>query len=393
MKILVLTFYYRPDLCAGSFRSSALVEQLRAVAPPGTQIDVITTLPNRYQSFNAEAPAVENYDLHEVLRVPLPQHQSGMVDQSRAFAAFARGALRHARGKRYDIVFATSSRLMTLVLATRVAKRTRARLYLDIRDIFVENVNEVLPRKVRWLTRPLFSAVEKHVVRRADKVNLVSRGFADYFRTRYPKQKFSFYTNGIDDEFLAVPVAAVDAASNGRPLTVVYAGNLGEGQGLHAVLPALANALAERATFRVIGDGARKQALQHALDAAGTKNVVLLPPMDRARLLAEYQAADVLFMHLNDYEAFKKVLPSKVFEYAALGRPLWAGVAGYSAEFVRAEVSNSAVFDPCDVPGALRAFDRLELRVAPRHGFIEKYARAQIAREMAHDILSVAGSD
>jgi len=31
--------------------------------------------------------------------------------------------------------------------------------------------------------------------------------------------------------------------------------------------------------------------------------------------------ADVLFLHLNAYKAFEKVLPSKIFEYAATGRP------------------------------------------------------------------------
>lgn len=390
MKILVVTFYYRPDLCAGSFRSSALLDQLREIAPPGTHFDVVTTVPNRYQSFNAVAPEVETFPDLNVYRVPMPSHQSGMIDQSRAFGSFARGALRLVRGREYDLVFATSSRLMSLVLAARIARRTNARLYLDIRDIFMENVHEVLPRKVRWFTRPVIGRLEKYAIGRADKLNVVSRGFADYFKARYPDKPISFFTNGIDEEFLAEPVTPGAVQRNGRPLTVLYAGNLGEGQGLHAVLPPLAQAMAGRANFRIIGDGARKTALSAALSAAGVTNVELLPPMERSQLLREYQAADVLFMHLNDYEAFKKVLPSKVFEYAALGKPLWAGVAGYSAEFVRSEVSNAAVFDPCDVEGAVRAFDKLALRTEPRLGFVAKYARSEIAREMAFDILKVA---
>jgi glycosyltransferase involved in cell wall biosynthesis len=392
LKILVLTFYYRPDLCAGSFRSSAVVEQLRLMAPPDTQIDVITTQPNRYQSYTAEAAGVECHERHEVFRVPLPRHRSGMLDQSRAFASYARGALEHVRDKRYDVVFATSSRLMTLVLATRVAKRTGARLYLDIRDIFVQNVNEVLPRQVRWLTRRLFSSLEKYVVRHADKVNLVSPGFAEYFHRRYPGRQFGFITNGIDDEFLDEPID-LRARSNGGPVTVVYAGNVGDGQGLHAIIPGLAKALADRVQFRIIGDGARKPALRRALDASGLRNVVMLEPMNRAQLIKEYRGADVLFMHLNDYEAFKHVLPSKVFEYAAMGKPLWAGVAGFAAEFVTTEVPNSAVFEPCDVAGGLRAFECLTLRSEPRAAFVAKYARARLARELADEILTLAGND
>ena len=57
MKVLVVTFYYEPDLSAGSFRTTALVAAMRQRAPPGTHIDVITTLPNRYHSFVRPAPA------------------------------------------------------------------------------------------------------------------------------------------------------------------------------------------------------------------------------------------------------------------------------------------------------------------------------------------------
>ena len=33
MRILVLSFYYAPDLCAGSFRTTAFVEELKKQDP------------------------------------------------------------------------------------------------------------------------------------------------------------------------------------------------------------------------------------------------------------------------------------------------------------------------------------------------------------------------
>jgi glycosyltransferase involved in cell wall biosynthesis len=173
-------------------------------------------------------------------------------------------------------------------------------------------------------------------------------------------------------------------------VSVLYAGNLGEGQGLHAILPTLAKKLQGRAVFRVIGDGGRKEALRRALAAAGVENVILLPPIQRDALIQEYLKADVLFLHLNDYDAFKKVLPSKIFEYAAMGKPVWAGVSGYPAEFIGAEVANAAVFKPCDVDGAAAAFQRLELKDTVRLDFIRKFSRANIMQAMAIDIRTVA---
>ena len=394
MNILVLSFYFRPDLSAGSFRTTALVEALQRVAPPGSQVDVITTRPNRYQSYFAHAEPTEASAGLSIVRIPLRAHKSGMLDQSRAFLAFARGAIRQVSGRDYELVYATSSRLMTAALGAHIATRKKARLYLDIRDIFVDTIRDVMPGKLSWIFARAFSLLERRAIRRADKVNLVSAGFADYFRSKYPRQLFSFYTNGIDDEFMAAtPTAPPARPRDDRPLTIVYAGNIGEGQGLHNVVPRLANAMGSRVRFKIIGDGGRKPALEAALAMMHATNVELLAPMGRNELIDAYQGADVLFLHLNNHVAFKKVLPSKVFEYAALGKPVWAGVAGYAADFVRAEISNAAVFSPCDVPDAIRVFGELTIEDTPRVSFIFKYGRARISQMLANDVLAVARGD
>ena len=396
MKILVLTFYYKPDLCAGSFRATPLVDALRKLMPNDSNIDVITTLPNRYSSFTSEAAETEDLGDLKIFRIALPNHKSGMIDQSRMFLAFVREALKKTDGRDYDLVFATSSRLMTAVLGAWIARKKSAKLYLDIRDIFVDTIKDVLPRKVAWLAKPFFSVIEKWAVKRADKVNLVSAGFAEYFSTRYPQQRFSYFTNGIDDEFLAAAPTHTSVSrgvAEDRPLTVLYAGNLGEGQGLHKLIPELAKRMESSVRFKIIGDGGRKQALKTALSKAGVTNVELLPPVKRDELLSAYHAADVLILHLNDYDAFKKVLPSKIFEYAALGKPVWAGVSGYAAEFIRSEVSNAALFHPCDVEGAVQSFEKLTLQDSLRADFVAKYARANISQIMAEDVLAVATSE
>lgn len=392
MKLLVLSFYFRPDLSAGSFRTTALVDALRERAPAGTEIDVITTQPNRYQSFSQAADESETQGGVRIRRIRIPAHRSDMLGQSRSFATFARRALAHVRGNSYDLVFATSSRLMTAALGAWIARRQRARLYLDIRDIFVDTIADVLPAPAAAPVRAVFSAVEWWTMRRADRINLVSRGFEEYFRRRYPTRHLSWFTNGIDDEFLrgSAPPPGSDAPREPGPVTILYAGNIGESQALHHVLPGLARSLDGVARFRIVGDGGRRVALEAALAAAAVRNVELQPPMKRPQLLDAYRNADVLFLHLGAHAAFEKVLPSKIFEYAALGKPVLAGVGGYAARFVREEVDNAAVFAPCDVEGALRAFRALDIRDRPRPGFVAKFARASIARAMADEILGLA---
>ena len=81
MKVLVLSFYYEPDLCAGSFRTTALVKELSK--RPDVQIEVISTLPNRYSSFSVEAAEREVSGSVTINRVALPSHNSGMFDQAK----------------------------------------------------------------------------------------------------------------------------------------------------------------------------------------------------------------------------------------------------------------------------------------------------------------------
>jgi glycosyltransferase involved in cell wall biosynthesis len=388
LKILVLSFYFRPDLSAGSFRTTAFVNALIEKMPIHGQIDVMTTFPNRYNSFSVEAPAEEKLLGLSIVRIELPPHQSGMLDQTKAFISFAHEVLRQTRGHQYDLVFATSSRLMTALLGAWIVRKNRTPLYLDIRDIFVDTIKDVLPRHLAIITKPVFALLERWAINSAIKVNLVSKGFAEYFSAKYPRQRFSFFTNGIDDEFLSLPKPE-SAPRQCGVVEVLYAGNLGEGQGLHAIIPDLAKRMQGIIRFKIIGDGGRKSALREALLKTGVDNVELLPPMKREQLIEAYQAADVLFLHLNDYDAFKKVLPSKLFEYGAMGKPIWAGVSGYAAEFVRAELDNSVVFHPCDAAEAERVFGQLRLQDESRVRFKDKFARKNIANELANDVLKL----
>lgn len=386
MKLLILSFYFRPDLSAGSFRTSALVDALLAILPAGSSVDVITTAPNRYSSFTQEVTALEITGAVRIRRIALPAHRSDLWGQSRAFVHFARCANRHAAEAHYDQVFATSSRLMTAALGAWIARRCRARLYLDIRDIFVDTIGDVFP-KIAGLLRPPLSTLERWTMRRADRINLVSRGFEQYFRSRYPDRSYAWFTNGIDEEFLHADWSAQPTREADQRLLVVYAGNIGEGQGLHVILPQLALRLAQRVRFRVIGDGGRRELLADLLERAGVDNVDIVAPMPRPALLEAYAGADVLFLHLNAQAAFEKVLPSKIFEYAATGKPIWAGVAGHAAEFIAAEVPNAAVFAPGNASEAVEKFGELVLEDQPRSDFIERYARRNIANAMARDIL------
>jgi glycosyltransferase involved in cell wall biosynthesis len=389
-RIVYLTFYYEPDLCAGSFRNTPLAFELaKQASKRDVFIDVYTTLPNRYSTFEKNAPSFEEIGNLRIHRISLPPHKSGMLDQVFSFRTFYSEVVSLNKNKSADLVFASSSRLFTAFLGYRLSKKWNSPLYLDIRDIFVDTLNDVFKSRILKLgILPILKLVERKTFNHAKHINLISGGFKQYF-SKFDKTEFTFYTNGIDEEFLETAPVKLKSDKINKKITIVYAGNIGEGQGLHKIIPQAAKELGTNFEFLIIGDGGMKKKLQDEIKNLSISNVVLLKPVNRKELQDIYCEADYLFIHLNDYPAFKKVLPSKIFELATFGKPIIAGVSGFAAEFIKSEVSNSFVFDPCNVKQVVD-FLRTDLpkNTIERLEFTLKYRRSHINSLMAQSILS-----
>ena len=387
-RIVYLSFYFSPDLCAGSFRNSPLALELAKQAKD-VLIDVYTTLPNRYSTFDADAPEFEEFNNLRIHRISLPPHKSGMLDQVFSFLKYYKEVSRLNKGKKADLVFASSSRLFTAFLGYRIARKTKIPLYLDIRDIFVDTMNDVFKSQIlKTVLLPVLKFIESITFNYAKHINLISGGFKEYFQ-KYKKSKFSFYSNGIDNEFLIENNIALNNNSGSAKKVIVYAGNIGEGQGLHKIVPQTAKLLGNRFEFLIIGDGGAKSLLKKEIEEAGINNVILKNPINRKELQNVYSSADYLFLHLNDYPAFRNVLPSKIFELATFKKPILAGVSGFSAQFIIDEINNSFVFNPCDSQALanhlLNPEENLNIN---RSDFIQKFKRSIINEKMATSILN-----
>lgn len=385
-KILFLSFYFGPDLCAGSFRNTPLAYELaRQAEDENVEIDVLTTLPNRYQTYNIEATQIEQIGNMSIRRIQLPTHHSGIKDQINSFKKYFGEVQKIVKYEKYDLIYASSSRLFTAYLGYKIAKRMKIPLYLDIRDVFVDTIKDVFPNPLtKALMLPVMRYIEAQTFNYATHINLISGGFRHYFE-KFQAPNLSEFSNGIDPVFL-------DAVKSGfqpknKIKTILYAGNIGEGQGLHRIVPQAAKALGSEYKFRIIGDGGAKAKLLNALTEI--TNVEILPPVSRELLIEEYNSADFLFIHLNDYEAFKKVLPSKVFELGIFPKPLIAGVNGFSKNFIEENLPNSILFEPCNSTDLIKKIKNYTQQTSlDRAKFVDAFKRETINKKMARSILS-----
>ena len=386
MKILVLTFYFEPDLCAGSFRTTPFVNELQQISADRDTIDVLTTMPNRYETFLANALVYEKNKNVTVHRIDLGTHKSGFMDQSLLFVKYALNVYKIIRKKeKYDIVYATSSRLMTAFLGALIANHQKSKLFLDIRDIFTDTLESIFAKKKLKYIIPLFRIIEKYTIKSANHINLVSKGFEYYFKNINDNIQYSFYLNGIDDIFLNYDF---ENEEENEKKIITYAGNIGEGQGLERIIPQMAEKLGDMYIINIVGDGGKKNILEDKVK--NLKNVNLLSPVKRDELLLIYKKSDYLFLHLNDYSAFKKVLPSKLFEYGATNKKIIAGVGGYAAEFIKEHLPNAIVFEPCNCNDLMKKMKLLSKDSnMNRSKFIHEFSRSRIMKKLVKEVYTL----
>ena len=388
MRLLFLSFYFEPDLCAGSFRNTALFKELLKIINKDDFIYVITTQPNRYITYKASGLAEEKGENYTIKRITVPQHKGGMFDQAKSFLEFYHKAINMVKHEKFDLVYASSSRLFTALLGRQIAILKRCPLYLDIRDIFVDTMKDVFKNKkyIRIPVVTIAKCLERYTFSHATHINLVSEGFEEYFY-KYKHPTYSYFTNGIDDFFMDAERNIVREEM--IPIVITYAGNIGSGQGLEKIIPQAAIDLGNKYLFRLIGDGGTKNTLQQKIEELGLVNVELLNPVPRKELIDYYNRSTFLFLHLNDLDAFKKVLPSKLFEYGAFNKPIVAGVSGYPAQFIEDNLSNYILFKPTDVNDFVFQIKNYSLSFGERKEFKKKYSRQNIMKNMASSILDI----
>ena len=101
------------------------------------------------------------------------------------------------------------------------------------------------------------------------------------------KEKTQTYTSNalamgwnISDEHFKTWKESMNSGSGKK--VIVYAGNLGEGQGLHKIVPQTAKLLGNKFEFLIIGDGGTKRLLQTEIEKikkllASPKNIIIVP--------------------------------------------------------------------------------------------------------------------
>ncbi|MBX3286171.1 MAG: NAD-dependent epimerase/dehydratase family protein [Actinobacteria bacterium] len=277
-----------------------------------------------------------------------------------------------------------------LAHAGRMGRRRgpRPRVVLDVQDLWPDFgllaglLHE--GRAVRAMRR-----VEARAYAAADRIVVPTEGYRRAVLARGTDPGVvEVLSNWIPDDDAVPPdpreVAATRTAEGWDDrFVVLFAGNLGNAQGLEAVVATAAGSDPD-VVWAFAGDGTERAALEAQAAAAGLGDRVRFlgrrPPSSMPTLAG---AADVLLVHLRPSPLAEVVVPTKLNGYLAYGRPILCALGGEGADLLERAGAGVSVApgDPAallDGVARLRALADEERAELGRRG--RAFARAELVR-------------
>jgi glycosyltransferase involved in cell wall biosynthesis len=344
MRIIIVTHYFPPEIGAPQARLSGLAA---AWAADGDDVTVLTGMPNHPTGvvpaeYRGAIRRREQRDGYRVLRTWLyATPNEGMARKTIGHLSFMVSSVLlggRASGPA-EVVVVSSPTFFSIGSGWVLARLKRARLVVEVRDLWPAIFTELGVLTNRWVIRFL-ERLELAAYAAADEIVVVSDGFRDNLIGRgVPPGKVHTIRNGAALEKFdpgTVPDSAIREHLGAAPgnCLVLYAGTHGISHSLPAIASAAARLSDRQIHFAFVGEGADKPRLATAVAELGLANVTLLPGVSHEEVPGLLAAADICLVPLRDVPLFATFIPSKIFEYLAAGKAVIGSVRGEAAQIL-----------------------------------------------------------
>ena len=342
MRILFFSHYFPPE---GNAPASRTYAHCRRWAAAGHDVTVVTSAPNHprgvlYPGYRNRLRQVEDWDGIRVVRVvTFLAANAGTWRRTLNYLSYMVSAtVLGSLERRPDVVMATSPQFFCGWAGVLVSKIRRVPFILEIRDLWPESIAAVGAIRSRMVIG-LLARLELAMYRAARQIVTVGEGYRQRLLERgADDERVAVVMNGVDDELFSPRDGDARLAERvgvaGR-FVVTYCGVIGMAHGVEVVLRA-ASHLREKSevVFLMVGDVACFDDLKGTAERDGLDNVVFTGNVAKDWVPGLIALSDVCLVHLRASDTFTSVMPSKIFEAAAMAKPVILGVRGFAAEFV-----------------------------------------------------------
>lgn len=355
MRILYVSQYFPPEMGAPAAR---VFELSRAWVRRGHKVTVLTAFPHHPtgivpEGYRGRVLMRERLAGIEVVRSWIyATPNKGFLKRTFSYISFMLSAVFvgfPALLGHYDVVVATSPQFFVGLAGFAISTFLRRPFVFEVRDLWPASIVAVGALHNRFIIR-ILEGIEMMLYRRAKLVVAVADSTVDILSRRgVPRRKIGVVKNGVDlERFTPDGGVGADAVRKEFDLTdkfvCSYIGTIGMAHALDIILAAAEKTRDDdRLVYLLVGEGARRAELEAKAGAKALSNVIFAGQQPRRRIVDFLAASDAVLVHLRKAELFRHVIPSKIFEIMACGRPIIMGVAGEARGIVEEAASGIAI--------------------------------------------------
>jgi len=246
-----------------------------------------------------------------------------------------------------DRVFAGAAPIFIVPLAYLVARVKGASLILDERDLFPETAIALGVMREGVISRALFG-MQQYFRRKATALLAATPGIeARLLQYGHPREKVKLLYNAdvfIDESLGQTAQTNWVRKKLNEKIIIGYAGGLGRASNISTLLRAAIRLRdLEHIGFAILGSGERRGGYEAFCTENGLSNVVFLEAVARRDARRYIREFDICVQLYPVAKLFEGALPSKIFDYHALGKPIVVCGKGDVAELLRRSGAGIAV--------------------------------------------------
>lgn len=333
MKVLIVSFYYEPEVGAAPCRITNLAKGLKA---SGMDVDVLTCLPNYpkgrifdgYRGHFSMKEEVEGINVYRywtyatVSKNPLKRVLS-MTAFATSIWAFA---FKRRRIKSYDRVIIQSPPILVAASAILLFKKCFGKhTILNVSDLWPMSAVELGFMREGSLSHKVMNRIERFMYRNADAVMGQSQEIVEHVTRMFPEKRTFLYRN-----LQPVEQCPVDTKRRNAPMKIVYAGLFGVAQDMLSLLRSVDFA-ALGMEMHLYGGGLQMDDILSYIKE-GDKQIYYHGYVAKQEMSEELKMYDLSIIPLATH--IHGAVPSKIFDLLPEGVPILFSGEGEGARIV-----------------------------------------------------------
>ncbi|ERM80684.1 hypothetical protein P872_21510 [Rhodonellum psychrophilum GCM71 = DSM 17998] len=366
MKILFLTDNFPPEINAPANRT---FEHCREWVRNGAEVTVITCVPNfpKGRVFGGYENKLYQEEVMEGIRVirvwSYISANSGFLRRTLDYVSYGVMSFLFGLFIKTDLIIGTSPQFFTAVSAWQLSFFKRKKWVMEVRDLWPESIIAVGATKNERLIAFLES-IEMRMYHSADKLVVVTDTFKKKIAERgIPHQKIQVLKNGVDlSKYKPFPKDASLVTHHRLEGKFVfsYIGTHGLAHGLEFIIDSIKHIKETHPdiVFLFVGDGANKEKLLEKAESEEISNAIFVDSVPKDQVLDYLNLMDIALVNLIKSDTFLTVIPSKIFEAAAVEKPILLGLGG-ETKLIIEKYGAGICFEPEDRSSFLAAVLKL----------------------------------